>query len=186
MRGFSFAGLRFSVTDAGARMVPVSPKHPLPHHPRFCRRFPSARALPSGVVGPVDRPPWNLHLRLPGSLLAWHGCPSRWRLAPHWTRRAALPDSYAPAQSRLAGLRLFSVVDLECIHGIYSHYAMAFVHRCTVGLGIALPALRRKHQGQLPTRLVVRPVVGCGVALDRAVRPAGRPCSRPAVYAVHP
>lgn len=50
---------------------------------RFCRRFASARALPSGVLGPVLRPPWNRQRRFPGSLLAWQGWPSRCRLAPH-------------------------------------------------------------------------------------------------------
>lgn len=62
---------------------------------RYCLRFASARVMPSGVRGPVDRPPWNRHRLLPGSGRAWQGCPSRWRLAPHSSRCPfiALPRS---------------------------------------------------------------------------------------------
>lgn len=58
------------------------------HRLRYCFRFAKARALPSGVLGPVDRPP--CHLQRPcASLSARHGLPDLVR-ALH--RRGSLPS----------------------------------------------------------------------------------------------
>lgn len=61
---------------------------PRPQPRRYWCRFASARALPSGVRGPVLHPPCHLHRRLPGSAFARQGCPLP-VLAPHVRRAVA-------------------------------------------------------------------------------------------------
>jgi hypothetical protein len=50
------------------------------------RRFADTFALPSTVRGPVEHPPCHLQRRLPGTLRASQGWPSRRRLALQATR----------------------------------------------------------------------------------------------------
>lgn len=56
------------------------------HAAQFARTTAAARALPSGVRGPVLMPPCHLHRVRPGTTGQQHGSPSRLRLAPQRTR----------------------------------------------------------------------------------------------------
>src|SRR6516164_9832598 len=67
--------------DRGSQDVVLVARNDL--HLRCCAS--AIRALPSAVLGPVDKPPWNRHRRFPGTTLMMHGAPAR-VLAQHLGR----------------------------------------------------------------------------------------------------
>lgn len=60
-------------------------------------------AFPSAVRGPVEQPPCHLQRRLPGTLSAVQGFPSRRRLPPHFTRAHAGNPAKSFALARTGG-----------------------------------------------------------------------------------
>jgi|GEM_PF-3713363 len=77
---------------------------PCRYRSHLCLCASATRSLPSGVLGPVLMPPWNLHRHLPSSALHWHGVPFR-VLAPHLAKRS---PSAARCRRKLARIARYS------------------------------------------------------------------------------
>ena len=92
------------------------------------------RALPSGVLGPVDRPPCSRQRVLPLSGGFWHAVPLRVLAAHRWPGQSG-PNRHGIPFSRLAVCH----GEISTVYGVLLYPILAGVARC-VCLGLRTAA----------------------------------------------